>query len=151
VTAAARCSVCDGQMPARDRARGGRRPRYCSGACKAKAYRARQQAGESPAADPAPLPPAARHARAVEIRQQVGELTGVLADTASGQEALFPSPGTARRSRPGETARLLHRLIVELTVLATAATVTKRATKRRSPAGVPQTSPLFDGTDIDDA
>jgi hypothetical protein len=32
-------------MPDRDRSRGGRRARYCSGACKAKAYRDRQQAG----------------------------------------------------------------------------------------------------------
>jgi hypothetical protein len=144
VTTAGRCPVCDGQIPARDRTRGGRRLRYCSNACKAKAYRVRQQVGESPAADPAPLPPAARHARAVEIRQQVSELAGALADAASGQQALFPSPGAALPTRPAETARALHRLITELAALATAATVTKRVTIRRAADGAPQTSPLFD-------
>ena len=37
-------------------------------------------------------------------------------------------------------ARILHRLISELTMLATATTVTKR----RVPDGAPQTSPLFE-------
>jgi hypothetical protein len=91
-----------------------------------------------------PLPAAARHARAVEIRQQAGDLIGALADTASGQQALFASPGSARRTRPAETARILHRLITELTALATVTAVTKRATKRDLPAGPPQTSPLFE-------
>jgi hypothetical protein len=143
VTATARCPVCDGQLPARDRPHGGRKARYCSGACKAKAYRDRQQASEPPGTDTPPLTAAARHARAIEIRQQVSELTGVLADTASGQQALFAPPGPARRTRPAETARTLHRLITELTALATTATVTKRVTLRRAPAGTPQTSPLF--------
>jgi hypothetical protein len=87
-----------------------------------------------------PLPAAARHARAVEIRQQAGDLIGALADTASGQQALFASPGSARRTRPAETARILHRLITELTALATVTAVTKRDL----PAGPPQTSPLFE-------
>ena len=144
MTAAARCPVCDGQFPARDRARGGRKLRYCSGACKAKAYRARQQADEPLGTDRPTLAPAARHARAVEIRQQVSELAGALADAASGQQALFTSPGIGRGNRPAKTARILHRLITELAALATAATVTKHVTLRCAPAGTPQTSPLFD-------
>jgi hypothetical protein len=144
VTTAARCPVCGGQMPARDRSRGGREARYCSDACKAKAYRARQQAGSLPETDTPPLTGAARHARAVEIRQQVSELAGTLADTASGQQALFAPPRTGRRARPAETARALHRLITELAALAAAATVTKPATLRRAPPGTPQTMPLFD-------
>ena len=92
-----------------------------------------------------------RHARAVEIRQQASDLIGTLADTASGQQALFASPGARRGTRPTETARILHRLITELATLATAATVTKRTTKRRPPAGTPQTSPLFDNGDLNDA
>ena len=136
----ARCPVCDGQMPARDRSRGGRKARYCSDACKAKAYRTRRQAGELRSADPAPLPPSARHARAVEIRQRVSELAGALADTASGQQALFTTPASARQARPAEIARTLHHLVTELATLAAAATVTKRATKRRPP----EASRLFD-------
>jgi hypothetical protein len=97
-------------------------------------------AGGPPDTDRRPLTPAARHARAVEIRQQVSELAGALADTASGQQALFASPGTTRRTRPAEAARILHRLITELTMLATATTVTKR----RTPDGAPQTSLLFE-------
>ena len=151
MTTAPLCPVCDGQMPDRDRGRGGRKARYCSGACKAKAYRARRQAGGSAAPDSPPLPAAARHARAVEIRQQAGDLIGALADTASGQQALFASPGSARCTRPAETARILHRLITELTALAAATAVTKRATKRHPPAGAPQASPLFDDGDLDDA
>jgi hypothetical protein len=130
-------------MPDRDRSRGGRKARYCSGACKAKAYRDRQQADDSAVPDGPPLPAAARHARAVEIRQQVTELAGILADTASGQQALFTSPGTARRTRPAEAARVLHRLIAELATLATATAVTKRRPQERAP----QTSPLFDDED----
>jgi hypothetical protein len=150
VTATARCPVCDGQVPDRDRSRGGRKARYCSGGCKAKAYRARQQADDAAAPDRPPLPAAGRHARAVEIRQQASDLIGTLADTASGQQALFASPGASRRTRPAETARILHRLITELATLATAAAVTERATKRRPPAGAPQTSPLFDDGDLND-
>jgi hypothetical protein len=143
VTAAARCPVCDGQMPDRDRSRGGRKARYCSDACKAKAYRSRQHADDSAVPDGPPLPAAARHARAVEIRLQVSELTGTLADTANGQQALFTSPGTARRARPAEAARVLHRLITELAALAAAATTTKRATFRHAPPGTSQAMPLF--------
>jgi hypothetical protein len=134
-----------GQLAARDRPHGGRKPRYCSGACKAKAHRARQQAGEPPPDTP-PISPAARHARAIEIRQQVSELVGAaMADTASGQQALFAPPGTARhRPRPAETARALHRLIAELATLAVAATVTERVTIRQAPGGTTDTMPLFD-------
>ena len=128
---AARCPACDGLLPDRDPQRTGRKARYCSGACKARAYRARRQAGGPAGTDGAPLPAGARHARAVEIRQRISELAGTLADTASGQHALFPSPGSTRRAGPGETARDLHQLITELTALAMAATVTKRVTIRR--------------------
>jgi hypothetical protein len=94
-----------------------------------------------------PLSPAARHARVIEIRQQVSELvvTCPMADAASGQQALFASPGTARRrTRPAETARTLHRLIAELAALAIAATVTERVTIRQAPGGTTQTMSLFD-------
>jgi hypothetical protein len=143
---AARCPACGSPLPGRDRQRGGRKPRYCSGACKAKAYRDRQRSGTRAGDAEPPLPPtaAARYARATEIRRQIGELTAAMADTASGQQALFASPGAARRMRPSDTAAALHRLIAELAVLATAATVTKRVTLRRAPAGTTETAPLFD-------
>jgi hypothetical protein len=151
MTGTARCPACGGQMPDRDRPHGGRKARYCSGACKAKAYRARQQASEPPGTPALPLTASARHARAIDIRQQASDLIGTLADTASGQQALFPAPGRDRCTRPAETARILHRLIAELSTLATAAAATKRATKRRPPAGPTQASPLFDDTDNNDA
>ena len=140
---AVRCPACDGLLPDRDPRRGGRKARYCSGACKAKSYRARREAGGPAGADGTPLPAGARHARAVEIRQRTSELAGTLADAASGQQALFPSPGSTRRAGPGETARALHQLIAELATLATAATVTKRVTIRRAAAGTPQAPHLF--------
>jgi hypothetical protein len=40
----------------------------------------------------------------------------MLADTASGQQALFATPGAVRRILPAETGRALHRLIAELTL-----------------------------------
>jgi hypothetical protein len=70
----------------------------------AKAYRVRGQAGGPPDTGMPPLTPAAPHVRAVEIRQQVSELAGALADTASGQQALFASPDTTRRTGPAEAA-----------------------------------------------
>jgi hypothetical protein len=92
-----------------------------------------------------PLSPAGRHARVIEIRRQVSELAGDMADTASGQQTLFPSPGTSRRrNRPAETARTLHRLIAELETLAVAATVTERVTIRQAPGGPTRAMPLFD-------
>jgi hypothetical protein len=133
---AGHCPACGGQMPDRDRSRGGRPARYCSGACKAKAYRDRQQAG-SPAAPDSPLPAAARHARAVEIRQQASDLIATLADTASGQQALFTTPSSSRQPRPAAIARTLHRLVTELATLAAATTVTKHATKRCPPEAPP--------------
>ncbi len=147
---ASRCPVCDGQLPDRDRTHGGRKARYCSGACKAKAYRARQKASKPPGTNAQPLTAAARHARAVDIRQQASDLLGALADSASGQQALFPAPGQARRTRPAETTRILHRLIAELSMLATAAVVTKRVTKRRLPTSPMQVLPLSDA-DLNDA
>ena len=142
---AGRCPTCGGQMPDRDRGRGGRPARYCSGACKAKAYRDRQRAGSPAAPDGPPLPAAARHARAVEIRQQASDLIATLADTASGQQALFTTPSSARQPRPAAIARTLHRLVTELAKLAAASTVTKHATKRR-PAEDP---PLFGDAEPD--
>jgi hypothetical protein len=143
VTGTARCPVCDRQLPERDRSHGGRKARYCSGACKAKAYRNRRQA-RGPAAPAPPLPAPARHARAVEIRQQATDLIGALADTTSGQQALFERPSARRPTRPAETAETLHQLISELATLATAAAVMKLATKRCPPDYSPQAPPLFD-------
>jgi len=68
---AGQCPVCGRQLPMHDRANGGRTLRYCPGACKAKAYRARQQADRPAASDETPLPADARHARAVDIRQRI--------------------------------------------------------------------------------
>jgi hypothetical protein len=91
---------------------------------------------------PGPLSPAARHARAVEIRRQVSELAGTLADTASGQRALFAPPRAARRARPAEADRALDRLIAELAALAASATATKPPT---APTAT-QAPTLFDDT-----
>jgi hypothetical protein len=142
---AGRCPVCGQLVPPRDRPHGGRNARYCSGACKAKAYRARQENNESSGRDSPPLTAAARHARVIEIRQQITELAGILADTATGQQALFGTPGTARRTRPAGTARTLHKLITELASLAADATVTKRVTLHRGESGK-QAPPLFGDT-----
>ncbi len=105
----------------------------------AKAYRVRRQAGGPPDTDRPPVTPAARHARAVEIRQQVGELAGALADTPAASRRYSHHQAPPRRTRAAEATRILHRLITELTMLATATTVPKR----RAPDGAPQTSPLF--------
>jgi hypothetical protein len=118
---AGRCPVCGQPVPARDRPHGGRNARYCSGACKAKAYRTRQENNGPSGTGPPPLTAAARHARVIEIRQQITELTGILADTASGQQALFGTPGTS---------------------LAADATVTKRVTLHQAESGK-QAPPLF--------
>jgi hypothetical protein len=141
---AGRCPVCGTQLPARDRQRGGRKPRYCSGACKAKAYRGRRPSAPHAGTAQSPLPPtaAARHARAIEIRQQISELTTTLTETASGQQPLFPS-APARRFRPASTAAVLHQLISELAMLATAAPRTSRPTIAPAATGTPQTAPLF--------
>jgi EAL domain-containing protein (putative c-di-GMP-specific phosphodiesterase class I) len=139
VTGGTRCPACGRQLPDGDRPHGGRKARYCSGACKAKACRARQQAGQP--ADTQALPPADRHARIIEIRQQVSELASDMADAASSQQPLFSSPSAARRrTRPAETARTLHRLIAELAAHAVAAAVTER----QAPGGPMQTMPLLD-------
>jgi len=142
---AGRCPVCLEPLSVRKRPHGGRNPRYCSGACKARAYRARQQDGAPAGTGPPPLTAAARHARAIELRQQVSDLTGILADTASGQQTLFGTPGTARRAKPADNARIGHELTTELASLAADATVTKRVTFRR-PADGQQTPPLFGKT-----
>jgi len=145
---AGRCPVCDQPIPARDRPHGGRSARYCSGACKARACRARRENNGPSGTGPPPLTAAARHARAIEIRQQITELTGILADTASGQQALFGTPATARRTKPSGAARTLHKLIAELASLAAGATVTKRVTLHRTENGQ-QAPPLLSGTTPD--
>jgi hypothetical protein len=144
----ARCPVCGAQLPGRDRQRGGRKPRYCSNACKAKAYRARQRSGPHAGTAESPLPPtaAARHARALGIRQQISELAAILADDASGQQALFPS-APARRIRPADAAAALHRLIIELAALAATATGTPHRKIPHAASGSPQTAPLFQAPD----
>ena len=149
MTADTRCPVCGGQIPRRDRQRGGRPPSYCSTACKAKAYRARQRSGAHPelTGSPRPATAAARHARVTEIRQQISELTALLADTASGQQALFTPARNTRRTQPGDTGTELRRLVTELTTLATDATASARRPAPRPAASVPQTPPLFSETD----
>ena len=144
VTGDARCPVCGRQLPDRDRPHGGRKARYCSGACKAKAYRTRQQAGQ-----PAQHAAGSRRPPGTPASSRSGSRSAnssaIMADTASGQQALFASPGTARRrTRPAETARTLHRLIAELAALAVAATVTERVTIRQAQGGTTQTMSLFD-------
>jgi hypothetical protein len=144
VSSGPQCAACGAQLPGRDRARGGRNARYCSGACKAKAYRVRRNAGKPADADGPPISAAVRYARATKIRQEIIQLTANLADTASGQQELFASPGTARSARPAETAQALHQLITELAALAAAAaTVTKRVTFPVTPARARQTALLF--------
>ena len=110
------CPVCGEHLPGPDPRRTGRKPGYCSNACKAKAYRARQRSGEHvSAADPALLSSAGdRYVRTTGIHQRISDLTTALADTASGQQALFAPPRTVRRMRPADTAAALHLLIAEL-------------------------------------
>ncbi len=110
MTPGARCPVCGQQLPGRDRLRGGRKLRYCSAACKAKAYRARQHSGErASAAEPAlPSTAAARHARVTGIRQQISELTAALADAATVRVPAHRAPHAPRRYR-GSPAPAHHR------------------------------------------
>jgi hypothetical protein len=145
MTADTRCPACGGQMPRRDRQRGGRPPSYCPAACKARAYRARQRSGEQPelTGSPRPATAAARHARVTETRQQISELTAILADTASGQQALFTPARNTRRTQPGDTGTELRRLVTELTMLATDATASAGRPAPRPAASAPQTPPLF--------
>jgi len=105
------CPVCGQQLPGPDPWRTGRKPRYCSNACKAKAYRDRQHSGEHASAAGPPLPSSAadRYARTIEIRQQISDLTTAMAETASGQQAMFASPRTPPRRNCGSTAPARHR------------------------------------------
>jgi hypothetical protein len=115
-----RCLLCGAPLPGQIRPRGGRNLRYCSDACKARAYRARQLTAlaEAPAVT-LPSTASARYARAIEVHREISELVTALADTASGQQVLFlPGPG---RKPARVTAKKLHRLIGELTILAAAA------------------------------
>jgi hypothetical protein len=116
----ARCLHCDTALPDQPRPGGGRKPRYCTDACKAKAYRARQLTAWARPPEEVTLPAttAARYARATEIHRQISELVTTLADIASGQQALFEST----TSKPVRTTiKKLNKLTSELAALAAAA------------------------------
>lgn len=104
----ARCLHCDTALPDQPRPGGGRKPRYCTDACKARAYRARQLTTRARPPEEVTLPAtaAARYARAAEIHRQISELVTTLADIASGQQALFEvSPVSRTRRVWGQPAR----------------------------------------------
>ena len=117
----ARCLHCDTALPDQPRPGGGRKPRYCTDACKAKAYRARQLTAWARPPEEVTLPAtaAARYARATEIHRQISELVTTLADIASGQQALFESTTTSKPVRT--TIKKLNKLTSELAALAAAA------------------------------
>ena len=117
----ARCLHCDTALPGQPRPRGGRKPRYCTEACKARAYRARQLTAWARPPEEVTLPAtaAARYARATEIHRQISELVTTLADIASGQQALFESTTTSKPVRT--TIKKLNKLTSELAALAAAA------------------------------
>ena len=117
----ARCLHCDTALPHQPRPRGGRKPRYCTDACKARAYRARQLTtwARPPEGITLPSGAAARYARATEIHRQISELVTTLADIASGQQALFESATSSKPVRA--TIKKLGKLTSELAALAAAA------------------------------
>ena len=117
----ARCLHCGTALPGQPRPRGGRKPRYCTDACKARAYRARQLTARAtpPAGTAIPAGAAARYARATEIHPQISELVTTLAAIASGQQALFESAASSKPART--TIRKLNKLISEMAALAAAA------------------------------
>jgi hypothetical protein len=119
----ARCLHCDTALPGQPRPRGGRKPRYCTQACKARAYRARQLAAWARPPEEVALPStaAARYARATEIHRQIAELAATLADTASGQQALFETAASRKPLRA--TIKKLNKLTSELAALAVAASL----------------------------
>ena len=106
----ARCLHCDTALPGQPRPRGGRKPRYCTEACKARAYRARQLAAWARPPEEVTLPStaAARYARATEIHRQIGELVATLADTASGQHALFETAASRKPPRHHQETEQAH-------------------------------------------
>ena len=116
-----RCLHCDTALPDQPRPGGGRKPRYCTDACKAKAYRTRQLTAWARPPEEVTLPAtaAARYARATEIHRQISELVTTLADIASGQQALFESTTTSKPVRT--TIKKLNKLTSELAALAAAA------------------------------
>ena len=116
----ARCLHCDAALPDQPRP-GGRKPRYCTDACKARAYRARQLTtwARPPEEVTLPATAAARYARATEIHRQISELVTTLADIASGQQALFESTTSSKPVRT--TIKKLNKLTSELAALAAAA------------------------------
>ena len=117
----ARCLHCDTALPDQPRPGGGRKPRYCTDACKARAYRTRQLTAWARPPEEVTLPAtaAARYARATEIHRQISELVTTLADIASGQQALFESTTTSKPVRT--TIKKLNKLTSELAALAAAA------------------------------
>jgi len=117
----ARCLHCDTALPDQPRPGGGRKPRYCTDACKARAYRARQLTtwARPPGEVTLPATAAARYARAAEIHRQISELVTTLADIASGQQALFESTTSSKPVRT--TIKKLNKLTSELAALAAAA------------------------------
>ena len=116
-----RCLHCDTALPDQPRPGGGRKPRYCTDACKARAYRTRQLTAWARPPEEVTLPAtaAARYARATEIHRQISELVTTLADIASGQQALFESTTTSKPVRT--TIKKLNKLTSELAALAAAA------------------------------
>ena len=117
----ARCLHCDTALPDQPRPGGGRKPRYCTDACKARAYRARQRTtwARPPEEVTLPATAAARYARAAEIHRQISELVTTLADIASGQQTLFESTTSSKPVRT--TIKKLNKLTSELAALAAAA------------------------------
>ena len=111
----ARCLHCDTALPGQPRPRGGRKPRYCTEACKARAYRARQLAAwpGRPRKSRCPLP------RRPGTPAQPRSTT--LADTASGQHALFETAASRKPLRA--TINKLNKLTSELAALAAAASL----------------------------
>lgn len=116
----ARCLNCGTALPCQPKPGAGRKPRYCTNACKARAYRARQAATRAKPAQGITIPSSteARYARATEIRPQISELVTILADTASGPQALFESAASSKPVRT--TIRKLNKLTSELAALAAA-------------------------------
>jgi alkylhydroperoxidase/carboxymuconolactone decarboxylase family protein YurZ len=89
----------------------------------ARAHRARQLAAWARPPEEVTLPStaAARYARATEIHRQIGELVATLADTASGQQALFETAASRKPVRA--TIKKLNKLTSELAALAVAASL----------------------------
>ncbi|MEV3927054.1 hypothetical protein [Actinomadura coerulea] len=151
---ATRCGTCGSPVPARDR---GRPARYCSPACKAKAYRARKR-GPADTVSPAPRGPQAvadalwrdvlalvKAARARQEGREVDAATIAAAAAAARQSlddlvarAHHPAPAVARMTGLAEpaTARTAPRAPRPADVTKTRECVTKtREADRPGPSG----------------